>query len=168
MACVCGGTFRESERELPDGSDGFRDLLEASVFGTLQEFRNIQKDDEAALEFADSGHVTGLAIGKNGSWGFDFRRRNFEHFGSGVDDQSDKLVFKLHDENAVLFVGLNFRLAKTLAQVNHRNILPRRFMTPSIRSGALGTAVISGTRTISRTEPMRTPYVSLPIRKPTT
>src|SRR5207248_1558368 len=44
-----------------------------------------------------------------------------EHFGSGVDDQSDKLVFKLHDENAVLFVGLNFRLAKTLAQVHHRN-----------------------------------------------
>src|SRR5215470_3357126 len=47
-------------------------------------------------------------------------------------------------------------------------ILPRRLITPSMKSGALGTAVISGTRTISRTEPMRTPYVSLPIRKPTT
>src|SRR6516162_9873299 len=47
-------------------------------------------------------------------------------------------------------------------------ILPRRLMTPSMRSGALGTAVISGTRTISRTEAIRTPYVSLPIRKPTT
>src|SRR6267378_8247529 len=47
-------------------------------------------------------------------------------------------------------------------------IFPRRLITPSTVSGALGTAVISGTRTISRTEPMRTPNVSLPMRKPTT
>src|SRR5216684_2699899 len=47
-------------------------------------------------------------------------------------------------------------------------IFPRKLMTPSIVSGALGTAVISGTRTISRTEPMRTPNVSFPMRKPTT
>src|SRR5215475_8665099 len=47
-------------------------------------------------------------------------------------------------------------------------IFPRRLMTPSMRSGALGTVVISGTRTISRTAPIRTPYVSLPMRKPTT
>ena len=30
-------TVSKSEKELPDGSDGFRDLLEAFVFGTLQE-----------------------------------------------------------------------------------------------------------------------------------
>src|SRR5258706_4024297 len=47
-------------------------------------------------------------------------------------------------------------------------IFPRRLMTPSTVSGALGTAVISGTRTISRTEPMRTPNVSFPMRNPTT
>src|SRR6266478_6102310 len=42
-------------------------------------------------------------------------------------------------------------------------IFPRRLITPSTVSGALGTAVISGTRTISRTEPMRTPNVSFPL-----
>src|SRR6266481_8433469 len=47
-------------------------------------------------------------------------------------------------------------------------IFPRRLITPSTVSGALGTAVISGTRTISRTEAIRTPNVSLPMRKPTT
>src|SRR6266403_855058 len=34
-------------------------------------------------------------------------------------------------------------------------IFPRRLMTPTIRSGALGTEVISGTRTISRTAAIR-------------
>src|SRR5262249_48202315 len=47
-------------------------------------------------------------------------------------------------------------------------IFPRRLITPSTVAGALGTVVISGTRTISRTEPIRTPNVSFPMRKPTT
>src|SRR2546430_2182740 len=57
MACVCDGPSAKGA-ELPDGSDGFRDLLEAFVFGTLQELRNVQENDEAAVELAEAGNVT--------------------------------------------------------------------------------------------------------------
>src|SRR5208282_2502634 len=56
---------------------------------------------------------------------------------------------------------------KRLRRSTTGTILPRRLMTPSMNSAALGTAVISGTRTISRTMPMGTPKVSRPTRKPT-
>src|SRR5690348_8403720 len=112
-------TVSKGRTRLPDGSDGFRDLLEAFVFGTLQELGNIQKNDEAAFEFADAGHVTGFAFGKNGSWRFNIRRRNFQHFGSRVDNQADEFVLEFDDENAILFVGLNLGLAEALAQVHH-------------------------------------------------
>src|SRR5690349_10879625 len=112
MACVCGGPSVKVRKQLPDGSDGFRNLLEAFVFGTLQELRNIQKDDEAALQFADSSDVTGFAFRENRSRSLDIRRRYLEHFGSRVDDQSNQFVVQLNHENAVLFVGLNLRLAE--------------------------------------------------------
>jgi len=75
-----------------------------------------------------------------------------EKFGLYRDDRRSTL-----DEQVV-------RLRKSITGM----IFPRKLITPSIKSGALGTEVISGTRTISRTAAIRTPYVSLPIRKPTT
>ena len=64
------------------------------------------KNDEAALQFADSGDVTGLALGEHGAGSVDFRRRNLQHFGSGADDQPEQLVVQLDHENAIFFVGL--------------------------------------------------------------
>src|SRR5208283_2782668 len=69
---------------------------------------------------------------------------------------------------------IRFFLSGSIAELPNRflksitgMIFPRRLITPSIISGAFGTAVISGTRTISRTEPICTPYVSSPMRNPT-
>src|SRR5215470_6486346 len=120
MACVCDGPSAKGG-ELPDGSDGFRNLLKAFVFGTLQELRNIQKDDQAALQFADTGNVAGFAVGKNTSGSLYIRWRDFEHLGSRVYDEADKFVFEFDDENAVFLVSLNLRLAKALAQIHYRN-----------------------------------------------
>src|SRR6266566_5240755 len=116
--------------KLPDGGDGFRNLLEAFEFGTLQEFRDVQKDDEPAFQFADTGDITRFAFGKNTAGSFYFRRRNLEHFGSGVDDQTNEFVLELDNEYAVLLVGLNVRLAKALAQVHHRNDFAAKVYDP--------------------------------------
>src|SRR5215472_2748752 len=125
---------------LPDGSDGFRDLLEAFVFGTLQELRDVQKNDEAALEFADAGNVAGFAFSKNGTGSFNVRRWNFQHFRGCVDNQAHEFILQLDDENAVLFVGLDFCLAKTLAQIHHRNDLAAKIDHPfdQVRSAGHG------------------------------
>src|SRR4051812_24571789 len=56
---------------------------------------------------------------------------------------------------------------KRLRKSTIEMILPRRLMTPSTHSGASGTEVMSGTRTISCTSEIGTPKVSRPMRKPT-
>src|SRR4051812_16804219 len=56
---------------------------------------------------------------------------------------------------------------KRLRRSTIEMILPRKLITPSTHSGASGTEVMSGTRTISCTSEIGTPNVSRPMRKPT-
>src|SRR6266481_5950959 len=107
--------------QLSHGGDSFRGLLEFLVFRTMQELGNIQQDDETAFEFAYTGDIARFAVGKNGAGRFNFGRRNFQDFRSGVDDKPDQFVVQFHDENTVFLVVLNFRLAEAFAQVHHRN-----------------------------------------------
>src|SRR5882762_5707378 len=84
------------------GGDGFRGLLESFVLRTLQQFCNIQQNDETALQFSDSGDVAGFTFCKNRSRRIDFRGWNLQDFGRGVDNETDQLVFQLNDEDAIL------------------------------------------------------------------
>ena len=79
----------------------------------------------SAFEFANSGDVAGLAIGKNGARSLNFRWRNLQDFGSGIDDQAEQLVFEFHDQNAVFLVRLDLRVAEPFAQIHHGNNLSR-------------------------------------------
>src|SRR5437879_969676 len=90
----------------------------------MQEFRNIQQNDETALQFAYSRDVSGFAFGKYAARSFDLGGGNFEHFRSRVYDETDQFVVQLNDENAVLLIGLNFRLAKSFAKVHDGNDFP--------------------------------------------
>src|SRR5579863_4787798 len=106
---------------LSQGGDSLRGLLKFFEFGAMEQLGNIQKDNQPALQFSDASDVAGFAVGKNRAGRFDFRWRNFQHFGSGVNDQTDQFVVQLDDQNAVFLVGLSFGLAKALAQIHHRD-----------------------------------------------
>src|SRR6266851_6864151 len=106
---------------LSQRGDSFRGLLEFFEFGAMEQFGNIQQNDQAAFEFADTGNIAGFAVGKNGAGRFDLRRRNFQDFGSGMNDEADQLVVQLDHQNTVFLVGLSFGLAEALAQIHHRN-----------------------------------------------
>src|SRR5882724_3662190 len=103
------------------GDDGFRGLLESFVLRTLQQFGDVQQDDETALQFSDSGDVAGFAFGEDRAGGIDFRRRDLQDFGRGVDDETDQFVFQLNDEDAILLVRNDFGLTETLAEIHDRN-----------------------------------------------
>src|SRR6266404_4462667 len=103
------------------GDDGFRGLLESFVLRTLQQFGDVQQDDETALQFSNSGDVAGFAFGEDRAGGIHFRRRNLQDFGRGVDDETNQFVFQLNDEDAVLLVRNDLGLTKTLAEIHHRN-----------------------------------------------
>jgi len=77
---------------LPGKRDGIHGLLELAIFGLAQKTSDIQKDDEAPLELADSRDVVGFAVRKNGARSFDFGRRDLEHFRGGTDNQAEELV----------------------------------------------------------------------------
>src|SRR5260221_2696642 len=110
---------RQRGLALPGKRDGIHGLLELAIFGLAQKTSDIQKDDEAPLELADSRDVVGFAVGKNGARGFDFGRRNLEYFRGGTDNQAEELVIQLDDENAILFVGLSSGSADSFAQIPH-------------------------------------------------
>src|SRR6266446_7391321 len=114
--------FRKWPKEgLLCSGDGFRSLLESFVLRTLQQFCDVQQDDETALQFSNSGDVTGFTFRKNRARGIDFRRGDLQDFGRGVDDETDQFVFQLDDEDAILSVRNDFGLAETLAEIHHRN-----------------------------------------------
>jgi hypothetical protein len=52
--------------------DELRSLLESFEFRTMQQLGNIEKNDEAAVELADSRHVRRLAVREYGAWRLDF------------------------------------------------------------------------------------------------
>jgi len=62
-----------------------------------------------------------------------------------------------HDQNAAAAVDPGAGLSKSLPQIHHRDDLSAQVDDPSRESGASGTAVISGTRTISWSAVMGTP-----------
>src|ERR1700736_3842654 len=65
----CGNPWRRRGEALPGNRDGFHGLLELPVFGLAQKPGNVQKDDEAPLELADSRHIVGFAVCKYGARG---------------------------------------------------------------------------------------------------
>src|SRR5882724_12460085 len=117
---------RQRGLALPGKRDGIHGLLELAIFGPAQKTSDIQKDDEAPLELADSRDVVGFAVGKNGARGFDFGRRNLEHFRGGTDNQAEELVIQFDDENAILFVGLGRSGAEAFAQIHHGDNFPAK------------------------------------------
>src|SRR5260370_22967738 len=119
-----GHVTYKPERALPCGSDGFRGLLKSFELRAMQEFGDVQQNNETSLEFADTGDVSGFAFGKDTARGFDLGGRNFQHFGSRVHDKADQLVVQLDDENAVLLIGMNLGLAEAFAEIHHRNDFP--------------------------------------------
>src|SRR5579883_3247972 len=118
------GLVERLELALLGGGYGFRDLLEAFEFGAMQKFADVEQDNKTAFQLAHADDVAGLAIGKHRAGRFDFRRRNLQHLGGGIYDQADQLVVEFDDENAVLLVRMNFRLAETLAEIHYRDDLP--------------------------------------------
>src|SRR5713101_98159 len=90
----------------------------------MQEFGNVEQNNETSLQFADASDVTRFAFRKDTARGFDLGRRNLEDFRSRVDDEADQFVVEFDDENAVPFVGLNFGLTEAFAEVHDRNDLP--------------------------------------------
>src|SRR6267142_1481251 len=110
-----------AERRLLCSGDGFRGLLESFVLRTLQQFCDVQQDDETALQFAHSGYVAGLAFGEDRTGRIDFRRRDLEDLGRGVDDKADQFVFQFNDEDAIFLVRNDFGLTETLSEIHHRN-----------------------------------------------
>src|SRR5882672_9752899 len=114
--------FRKWPKEgLLCSGDGFRGLLESFVLRTLQQFCDVQQNDETALQFSHSRYVAGLAFGEDRTGRIDFRRRDLEDLGRGVDDKTDQFVFQFNDEDAILFVRNNLGLTETLAEIHHRN-----------------------------------------------
>src|SRR5258708_30894581 len=102
----------------------FRGLLESFELRAMQKLGNIQQNDEPAFELAHAGDVARLPFRKKISRGLDLRRRDPQDLRSGIYDQAHQLIVQLDHQDAVLFVRLNLRLAKALAQVHHRNDLP--------------------------------------------
>src|SRR5258708_32295726 len=102
----------------------FRGLPETFELRAMQKLRNIQQDDELALELAYAGDVARFSFREKISRGLDLRRRDPQDLRSGIYDQAHQLIVQLDHQDAVLFVRLNLRLAKALAQVHHRNDLP--------------------------------------------
>src|SRR5215475_9823034 len=109
------------ERASPDGGYRFRNLLETLELGAMQKLADVEQDDETTFELADPGNVAGLPFRKDRAWRLNLRRRNLQHFGSGVHNQADQLVFQLDNQDAVLLVVVNVGLAKELAKVHHRD-----------------------------------------------
>ncbi len=120
IAKPAGNAPFPEERSL-GGGDGFRDLLESFELRAVQELGNVQQDDEAALQLPYAGDVARFALSEDRAGGFDFGGRNFQHFRGGVDNEPDQFVFQFDDQDAVLFIVLNFDLAETFAKVHHRN-----------------------------------------------
>jgi hypothetical protein len=97
--------FRRRPKEgLLCGDDGFRGLLESFVLRTLQQFCDVEQDDQAAFQFSDSRDVAGFTFCKNRSGRIDFRGWNLQDFGRSVDNEPDQFVFQLNDEDAILLV----------------------------------------------------------------
>src|SRR5213594_1518737 len=110
--------FRMGPKEgLLCGDDGFRGLLESFVLRTLQQFCDVQQDDETAFQFSNSGDVAGFTFREDRAGGIDFRRRDLQYFGRGVDNETDQFVFQLNDEDTILPVRNDFGLTETLAQI---------------------------------------------------
>src|SRR6267143_859494 len=106
------------------GDDGFRGLLESFVLRTLQQFCDVQQDDETARQFSHSRNVAGLAFGEDRAGRIDFRGWNLQDFGRGIDDETDQFIFQLNDEDAVLLVRNNLGLTETLAEIHDRDDFP--------------------------------------------
>src|SRR5205807_921130 len=92
----------------------------------MQQFRDVQKDNEASLQFADASDVSGFAFPKDTARGFDLGGRNIQDRRSRVDDKSDQLVVEFDDENAVLLIGLNFGLSEPLTKIHHGDDFPAK------------------------------------------
>ena len=117
------------------------------------------------LILADAGHVVELAVLKDAgrrliSLGF-----SLEDLGGGIHHQPDAMAVDFGHENAVAPALLRPR-ANRLRRSTTGTILPRRLMTPSMKSGASGTTVISSAHDLVH-EAMGTPKFSLPHLKPT-
>ena len=109
-----------------DNSDGLRGLLKLLEFGLAQKTGNIQKDDQTAFEFANTGHVTGFTLGKNGAGCFDFRRWNFQDFRSGTDNQPQELVSSSTTRIRLRLSLWTILFSKTFTQIHHRDNFPAK------------------------------------------
>src|SRR5260370_17109686 len=129
MGCLQGSVNaaripEQMERALLCGGDGFRGLLESFELRAMQEFGNVQQNDETAFELPDSNYVPGLAVGQNAAGSFDIRRRNLDDFGGGIDDEAEHFIFEHDAENAVFLLPVNFPHAKPFPRSPHATNLP--------------------------------------------
>src|SRR5258705_363748 len=104
----------------------------------MQQLGDVQQNNQAAFELTHSGDIAGFTVGEDGTGRFNFGGRNFQDFRSGVDDQSDQFAVKLDNQNAIFLVVLNVGLAKTLAQVHHRNNFATKIDDPFDGIGSVG------------------------------
>src|SRR6267143_2150576 len=119
-----GGSSRSRWRPkegLLCGGDGFRGLLESFVLRTLQQFCDIEENDQTAFEFSYSRDVAGFTFRKNRSGRIDFRGWNLQDFGRGVYNEPDQFVFQLNDEDAILLVRNDLSLTEALAEIHDWN-----------------------------------------------
>src|SRR3984957_4310138 len=96
--------IRSSVLPLPAGSElsfpsagwnrvnRFSYVVQATKFAALQNFIEIQEDDQAPAQFPDAGDVVQLAFLKDVLWGFDFRGRDTQNLGRRIHHQSNQAV----------------------------------------------------------------------------
>src|SRR5689334_3876727 len=96
---------------------GLAHLTQTPQLAFLQDFCQVNHDDEPATKLAHPGDVIQFTFVKDVGWQIDVCSRKLQHFGSGIHDQTDHLSLNFDYQDAVLFASRNLFFAKTLAQV---------------------------------------------------
>ncbi len=145
-----------------------KQLLRHEVYAAEQ-IVQIEQNQQAVIELADAAYIFEPMPATTGGGSRPCFRECAAPRTRHIHQEADNLVFQLHDHNTRIAVLIQGRLVEAGAHIDDRNDLAaRRFMTPSINSGARGgTMVICIIRIISCTARISTPNSSSPMRNVT-
>ena len=104
----------------------FRDFIQSLQFNALQNPAQVEKNNQPVLQFANPRDVVHVFIRENVLRRLDFRRREPQHFGSGIHQESYQPLFQLDDYDPAFRAAFDGGFAETLAQVHYCNNLPSK------------------------------------------
>src|SRR5262249_15001767 len=99
------------------GRCAFGNLTQPAQLPFLPDLAQVNQDDQPPFDFAYAGDVIELAFLKDAGRQIDLAVRDLDHFRGSVHDQTHHLASHLGHQDAILFVGSNLLLAKTLSQI---------------------------------------------------